>query len=688
MRAITQQSWQSLFLVSCISIGLLFLSSCDRITGSGSGSSESDSGSNGGSESSGQLFSGGSGAKSDPYQIANIGDLKRLTEFESSTRDSLEMMMRAHYVLTDDINAANTAQWYEGYGFRPIGELFSDKQDYPFTGTFDGQNHSINGLTMNYQDSRNGEQAVGMFATTDSSARISNLTLNNISIEVSLAGSGRVQDIKYIGGLIGLHMNGDVENVTVNGSITVDSVFATGGLVGSNRATMRNAHSEVDVSTEMENTGGLAGISRGESIIENSSSSGEVEADKIAGGLVGEIRSNSTIRNSSSSATVKGTDNIGGLVGQNIGSTIENSYATGRVSAENIIAGGLAGTNAGNITGSNSESEVSGNNSIGGLVGWQDAGTVDNSYATGNISGNQQIGGLVGFMQEGNIVDSYAEGDVSGRKTVGGLVGGANGVISGSEASGEVSAVNVAGGLAGDVDSLIENSTATGPVAVDEKRAGGLVGIMRSGSRIVSSSANGNVSGSEILGGLVGSCYDAEIVQSYATGNAEGQYHIGGLAGYTYGSTVLRQSYAEGNAIARSSNCGGLVGSNQSQIISCYAAGDVESGFKVGGIVGFNVDNGTVERSFAYGSVTATVRGAGGLAGQVDSKSMITSSYWDTVATSQSSGLGNMGASEQIEGLSTAEMTGESVTNIMSKLDFNEVWTVTDNYPQLVWENE
>ena len=164
-------------------------------------------------------------------------------------------------------------------------------------------------------------------------------------------------------------------------------------------------------------------------------------------------------------------------------------------------------------------------NLVGGLVGWNN-GPISSSHATGDVDGATYVGGLVGsnYGADGvnRISGSTAGGAVTGTgDLVGGLVGWNNGPISGSRAAGDVNGSATVGGLVGsnygaDGVNKISGSTASGAVTGTGYSVGGLVGW--NNGPISSSHATGTVSGSQTVGGLVGSSYDDDAWNGLAVG--------------------------------------------------------------------------------------------------------------------------------------------------------------------------
>lgn len=152
---------------------------------------------------------------------------------------------------------------------------------------------------------------------------------------------------------------------------------------------------------------------------------------------------------------------------------------------------------------------------------------------------------------------------------------------------------------------------------------GGLVGASDSGATVSESSSKAAVallySGNGDVGGLVG-CNDGTIVSSHANGAAFGGEGtaIGGVVGYNFVDGTIEDSFATGKESAsdQGSTAGGLVGRNDGIVESSFASGDAVGCSQCGGLVGFN--EGSVMLAHASGSVKVDRRlpsGSGGLVG-------------------------------------------------------------------------
>jgi len=302
----------------------------------------------------------GEGTVDAPYEISNASELQAM-------RGDLS----ASYVLTADIDASETKGWYDGKGFEPVGE---DDPDVRFTGTFDGDNHTISDLHID-----RGEDYVGLFG---------------------FAYRGKIEHV-------------GLENADITGNDQV------GGLVGFNSVEIIDSSFNGTVKGTTD-VGGLVGAQNGD--ITNSYATGTVDGDNRVGGLVG-LGYGGDVIDSYATATVNGGEAVGGLVGGTIGDTID-SYATGTVDGGNSVGGLVGGTN-GDITDSYATGTVDGGQNVGGLVGGTySLSHVTQSYAMGEVNGSDYIGGLVGKVTDDSVVnESYAIGEVTGTNNVGGLVG-------------------------------------------------------------------------------------------------------------------------------------------------------------------------------------------------------------------------------------------------------------------------
>jgi hypothetical protein len=176
---------------------------------------------------------------------------------------------------------------------------------------------------------------------------------------------------------------------------------------------------------------------------------------------------------------------------------------------------------------------------------------------------------------------------------------------------------------------------------------------------LIASYATGSVSGTDVVGGLVGWNYDSTLTASYATGSVSGTEYVGGLVGI---------------------NDGGI-------LTACYSTCSIDGNYRVGGLVGYNY-YGKVIYCFSTGKTTGTSY-VGGLCGQntTETGNENTGNFWD-IETSE------VVVSAMGIGKTTAEMMTLS-TFTDAEWDFTESdgdpadWMMLregEDYPRLAWQ--
>ena len=299
-------------------------------------------------EIKGLVFSGGTGEPNEPFRIAIAEQLASIAEFPD--------LLDKHFVLANDINLDPNL-----FG----GRVF-DKAVIPaFSGTFDGNDHTLSHLTIKGKGGW-----FGLFGVLESGAEVKDLAI----VDVNITGSGN-----FIGGLVGRN-NGHLTSCYITGTVSGDRYV--GGLVGRNHSgSITNCYS----------TGAISGIHR-------------------VGGLVGQNCSSGSVTTSYSSGTVSGIYSVGGLVAGN-GGSITNCYSTGTVNGgtENSSIGGLVSwiNGGGSITNCYSTGTVNGGTIIGGLVGFN-FGSITMSFWDVETSGRLNMCGRQ-FRHTTDCDDSFGK---------------------------------------------------------------------------------------------------------------------------------------------------------------------------------------------------------------------------------------------------------------------------------------
>ncbi|MGW8822935.1 S-layer homology domain-containing protein [Paenibacillus lautus] len=210
-------------------------------------------------------------------------------------------------------------------------------------------------------------------------------------------------------------------------------------------------------------------------------------------------------------------------------------------------------------------------------------------------------------------------------------------------------------------------------------------------------SISAQVNGGSYAGGLVGHLIGGSIINSYSQGSVTsgdtgfaGVSVAGGLAGGANGySNILRSSSSAAVKSGDASNqyAGGLVGSQGTGSISdSYATGTVTNSdgdhFFFGGGLAGQLVYGDIANSYSSTAVTQSGRfrygRMGGFVGFIfdATNPSIHASYFDSVATMQTSGVGDgsgTGGSIHITGLTTNEM--REAFNYQG-WDFTDIWAV------------
>lgn len=219
-----------------------------------------------------------------------------------------------------------------------------------FSGTFNGNGHTISGLSI----TENGS-VMGLFRYLTPTAIVQDLT---VSGQVCPGGSrdtaggiagqnegllrncqftGSVFGSDYAGGLVGVNLlTGILENCKVNGSIIGDHFI--GGIAGTNHGVIRNCYNRANINTTSQ---------------QNTVSLSDITID--------------TLTNTESANTV--TD-IGGITGINDG-VIRECTNFGNVGYQYMgyNVGGIAGTQSGYLVECRNYGTVHGRKEVGGIVG-------------------------------------------------------------------------------------------------------------------------------------------------------------------------------------------------------------------------------------------------------------------------------------------------------------------------------
>lgn len=372
-----------------------------------------------------------------------------------------------------------------GTAWEPVGT----KKEAKFTGTFEGNNHTIRGVYVK----KEGEFA-GIFGNSDT---IQNLTVSSSYIEATEPCAGGIVGALREGNLINCHNKG------------------------------------TKVITQKNFVGGIVGQSTGEKIQQCTNSgeiTGKIEKDwGLVGGIVGKTSANILECNNFGKINSEGNGN-GGIAGY-VGGNIEKCNNFGKINSKGARNGGIAGSSAGNIEEClNIETIDGGMNSngygnTGGIAG-HSSGTIIKCINKGNINvKGVQNGGIAGGIgTAGTIIKCINTGNINGDFQNGGIVGGLNGTVEQCYNTGTIRGIHRLGGICGIIcnmyESTIKNCYNTGSIIPEKSTEypdtniiyiGGIIGWMSSNETSGTISNNYNIgkieiSGKEVtyIGGVIG----------------------------------------------------------------------------------------------------------------------------------------------------------------------------------------
>ena len=213
-------------------------------------------------------------------------------------------------LLMNDIDLSVYPNW------SPIGTLNLNWSDVsrPFSGVFDGQNHTISNLTCT--SVTNGY--AGLFGNFDGT--VQNLILRDAQITVEGLQAAAVVCENYKGQVLNCAM--------IGGSVKGKGV--AGGVVCYNRGTVENCYATGDVTSlsggRVCYAGGVVGYNYTEGTVQSCYAAGRVESEKHAGGAVG--GNYGTVQNCVAlGQSVSAQGHAHRVVGENSSRTLSGNYA-------------------------------------------------------------------------------------------------------------------------------------------------------------------------------------------------------------------------------------------------------------------------------------------------------------------------------------------------------------------------
>ena len=536
--------------------------------------------------------------------ISNAEELNSLQRVAENLKD--RNALSYNFVLKNDIDASGLVDAKGNSTYNTIGG-----GNTAFTGTFDGDGHTIVGL----------QAKGGIFGKLGSGA-----VVKNINIASSVFTGINTGD--SVGAVAAENNGGSISGISSYGNTIKGSGGVIGGLVGKNYGAISNSADQSTVIAGANTVaGGIAGING-------------TDAGNFLIGTLENVQSNSAVTTGSLGAG-EYASNLGGIVGKN--EMLLNKYNINNVSAHGVTgktgntktSGGIVGTNEGRISNAYNESIIHGSENIGGVAGnnvtqasnskLAELNDVANAVEIIGDAGSQNVGGLVGMQDHATTNQGRNTGAITGCTNVGGMVGynTADSYLKNLENSPQatITGITYVGGIAGVNEGEISadnqlNLVNSGKIYGWEN-VGGIAGKNSGKIDNVNSNINLYVIDEATRTALKGN--------TVITPNAQ---FFGGVTGENVGIITNATNRARVDA-AQSSYVGGIVGRNTSEdgkVGQLLGMGNSNEGFVignnyVGGVIGKNevAITGTADQSVGIvnsGTVIALAGGAGGIIGE------------------------------------------------------------------------
>ena len=260
------------------------------------------------------------------YLISSPDELMWVDKNAKMT-DSAKLL--ADITINEDVSGSDATS--QKYKWTPLG---TDSSKY--TGTFDGNGHTISGLYINSTAAN-----TGMFGRIGSSAVVKNLTLADSVIRSTK---------NYTGAITGyIDDAASVTNCHTKNSVQITAAKYTGGITGyqDDTSTLTRCSNAAEV-TGANNVGGISGYnwSKSSASLTDSYNRGSVSGSNLVGGICAQIYIGGTVSNVYNLGNIQasgttGTPTAGGITGVFRSGAIKSAYNAGIVKA--TAKGGVAG---------------------------------------------------------------------------------------------------------------------------------------------------------------------------------------------------------------------------------------------------------------------------------------------------------------------------------------------------------
>lgn len=254
-------------------------------------------------------FGGGAGTENQPYLIYNYDQLNEIRNSDYANDNN-----RQFYKLMADINIDSNQTW------TPIGGNVTNGSHPRFEGSFDGNGHTVNGLSISWTARKNGSDGhAGMFEIIGSKGEVKNLRLTDVNVDVHRGSADNLKVGAIAGSMYGegsihdCHVSGKIryncdDNYTTNGETGIVYVGSIIGHIADSKGKVYNCSSDASVSAQRRyvHVGGIAGYMLGGSLSDcnysgqlyahiATQSIWDVPGEAYIGGIVARIQNKSNV---------------------------------------------------------------------------------------------------------------------------------------------------------------------------------------------------------------------------------------------------------------------------------------------------------------------------------------------------------------------------------------------------------
>lgn len=288
--------------------------------------------------------------------IRTAEDLARFADDVNSGQQNLNALQTA------DIDLGGIDNW------KPIS-MYNSSDPRPFLGIYNG-----NGYTISHLKISNNESAAGLFGMISGDALLTGIHLRDVEISIQ-------NKAHTVGTLVGISRGAPTVSLcSAQGKINTSNINPTvGGLVGSNEGTITRCRTDVEITVDRVNlggvhftagAGGIVGINEYSGLLFACHAIGNITMKGNAfsgnpimrvGGIAGRNEKNYNLNSTIHCCIAEGDVSVtsesayidiyaGGLVGHNYGGDVKSCYARGTAIA-NTVEASTGETRAGAIVG-------------------------------------------------------------------------------------------------------------------------------------------------------------------------------------------------------------------------------------------------------------------------------------------------------------------------------------------------